>query len=207
MTRRISNAAAIAVAVVVAVPMLMNGGAAQAQQIKKCQDAGGNWHYGNFADEACGESAVDQLHESGVVVSRELPPPSQDELERQARMEEAIQIQQEFTEEQRQRDLEILRIYGSEETIISTRDRKLASIDNNIDITRQIKDGTLKDIEKLNQQKKTKKVERQLEEREEAVKSYNRVIRHNLSEREKLSEKYISILNEFREARERVYGN
>ena len=176
------------------------------QQIKKCQDSEGNWHYGNFADQACQDSAVDELHETGITINTDLPPPSPEDMERKARMEEALKIQQEFSEDQRKRDLEVLRIYGSEETIVSTRDRKLASIDNNIEITRQIKEGTIKDIEKLKKMKQTKKVERQLQEREDAVKSYNRVIRHNLTEREKLSEKYITILNEFREARHRVYG-
>ena len=192
-----------------AVVMLMLGfqtPVAIGQQIKKCQDAEGNWHYGNFADQACQDSAVDELHETGVTISTDLPPPSEEEMAQKERMKEALRIQEEFSQDQRKRDLEVLRIYGSEETIVSTWDRKLASIDNNIEITRQIKEGTAKDIEKLLKMKQTKKVERQLQEREDAVKSYNRVIRHNLTEREKLSEKYITILNEFREARKRVYG-
>lgn len=190
----------------VAFLVMAGNGPAEAQQIKKCQDADGNWHYGNFADEACRESAVDELHETGVKIGTDLPPPSEEELERKARMEESEKLQKELGEDQRKRDLEVLRIYGNEETIITTRDRKLAAIDNNIDVTRQIKEGTLKDIEKLMNMKQTKKVKRQLEEREDAVASYNRVIRHNLTERERLSEQYISLLNEFREARKRVYG-
>lgn len=195
-------------AVLTAVTILMVAlmGPAMAQQIKKCQDADGNWHYGNFADEACSDSAVDELHETGVTIGTDLPPPSDEEVQRQARMDEAKKMQEEFGEEQRKRDLEVLRIYGNEQTIVATRDRKLAAIDNNIDVTRQIKAGTMKDIDKLLKMKQTKKVKRQLEEREDAVKSYNRVIRHNLTEREKLSEKYITLLNEFREARKRVYG-
>ena len=193
-------------AIITVLILAMQAPVTSGQQIKKCQDAEGNWHYGNFADEACGNTAVDELHETGVKINTDLPPPSEEEMARKERMQEALRMQEEFSQDQRKRDLEVLRIYGSEETIVSTRDRKLASIDNNIEITRQIKEGTVKDIDKLLKMKKTKKVERQLQEREDAVKSYNRVIRHNLTEREKLSEKYIAILNEFREARKRVYG-
>ena len=55
--------------------------------------------------------------------------------------------------------------------------------------------------------KQTKKVQRQLEEREIAIKSYDRVIKHNMSERDKLAEKYSNILVEFHEAHARIYGD
>ena len=187
--------------------LLLGVSAAYGQTIKKCQDADGKWHYGNFADEACGNATVDKIDATGTKVGVEKPLPTAEELARKQELAKALQEQKEFSEKQRKADLETIRIYGSEETIISTRDRKLASIDNNIDVTRQIKEGTLEDIEKLEKMKKTKKVERQLGERENAVKSYNRVIRHNLTEREKLSDKYITILTQFREAHKRVYGN
>jgi hypothetical protein len=177
-----------------------------AQTIKKCQDADGKWHYGDFADQACGNTTVDKIDKTGTKVGEDAPPPTAEELAEKEMIAKALKEQKEFSKKQRKEDLETIRIYGSEETIISTRDRKLESIDNNIDVTRQIKAGTLQDIEKLEQLKKTKKVKRQLLERENAVKSYNRVIRHNLTEREKLSEKYITILTQFREAHQRVYG-
>jgi len=177
-----------------------------AQTIKKCQDADGKWHYGDFADEACGNATVDKIDKTGTKVGEDAPPPTAEEIAKKEMLAKALEEQKQFTANQRKEDLETIRIYGSEETIISTRDRKLESIDNNIDVTRQIKEGTLQDIAKLEELKKTKKVKRQLQERENAVKSYNRVIRHNLTEREKLSEKYIGILTKFREAHKRVYG-
>lgn len=179
----------------------------QASGIKKCQDAEGKWHYGTFADEACAASVVDELDESGTKVGEDRPPLSAEEIAEQEALANLQQSQNLSAEAQRKKDLEIVRIYGSEETIVSTRDRKLASIDNNVDVTRQIKAGTLKDIDKLLKLKQTKKVKRQLEERETAIKSYDRVIRHNLAEREKLAEKYITILADFKEAHARVYGD
>ena len=179
----------------------------QASDIKKCQDADGNWHYGTFADEACAASVVDELDESGTKVGEDRPPPTAEELAEQEALAKLQESQDLTSEAQRKKDLELIRIYGSEETIVSTRDRKLASIDNNIDVTRQIKAGTLKDIDKLLKMKQTKKVQRQLEERENAIKSYDRVIRHNMSEREKLAEKYSTILVEFHEAHARIYGD
>ncbi len=178
-----------------------------AQQIKKCQDAEGNWHYGSFAAAACGDAVVEKFNSTGTKVGEDRPPPSEAEIKKQEDLAKAAEIAEEQKQILRKKDIEIVRIYGSEETIISTRDRKLASIDNNIEVTRQIKEGTIKDINKLKEMKKTKKVARQLEERENAVKSYNRVIRHNLTEREKLSENYITILAEFREAHTRIYGD
>ncbi|MGI9315912.1 MAG: hypothetical protein ACR2QW_01155 [bacterium] len=179
----------------------------QAAGIKKCQDADGKWHYGDFADEACAKSVVDQLNESGTKVGEDRPPPTAEEIAEQEALAKLQETENLSAEAQRKKDLEVVRIYGSEETILSTRDRKLASIDNNIDVTRQIKAGTLKDIDKLLKMKQTKKVQRQLEERENAVKSYDRVIRHNMSEREKLAENYITILADFKEAHTRIYGN
>ena len=179
----------------------------QAADIKKCQDADGKWHYGTFADEACAASVVDELDESGTKVGEDRPPPTAEEIAEQEALAKLLESQNLSSEAQRKKDLEMVRIYGSEETIVSTRDRKLASIDNNIDVTRQIKAGTLKDIDKLLKMKQTKKVKRQLEERENAIKSYDRVIRHNMSEREKVAEKYSNILVEFSEAYARIYGN
>lgn len=178
-----------------------------AADIKKCQDADGKWHYGDYADEACAKSVVDELDESGTKVGEDLPPPTAEELAKQEALAKLQASEQNTAEGQRKKDLEVVRIYGSEETIISTRDRKLASIDNNIDITKQIKAGTQKDIEKLLKMKQTKKVQRQLEEREKAIKSYDRVIRHNMAERDKLEEKYSVVLVEFKEAHARVYGD
>jgi len=180
--------------------------AVHAAEIMKCQDSEGNWHYGNFAAQACADADVDEIDETGTKTGVDKPPPSSEEIAKQEELLAAIEQAKIDKQNQRDHDLEIIRIYGTEQTIISTRDRKLAAIDKNIEVTRQIKNGTLKDIEKLNELNKTNKTLKLLKERQDAVKSYNRVIRHNLTAREELSEKYISILSEFRGAYSRIYN-
>ncbi len=186
--------------------MALNVMSIQAQQITKCQDADGNWHYGSFAADACIDAVVEKLSESGAKIGEDRPPPSEEEIRKEEALAKDVRAKEDYASTQHKRDMEIVRIYSNEETIITTRDRKIASIDNNIEITRQIKKGTLKDIDKLKKLKKTKKVERQIEERENAVKSYDKVIRHSLSEREKLFKSYIAVLEEFQAAYKRIYG-
>ena len=185
---------------------LLSSTAAMSAAIKKCQDADGKWHYGDFADELCGNTTVDELDSTGTKVGEKLPPPTKEQLEQELRAQEQLQQQQLGKAEQRKKDLEIVRIFGSEQTIMATRDRKLSAIDNNIDFTREIKMATLKDLDKLKKLKLTDKVKQQIAERESAIKSYNNVIRHNLGERERLSEEFIQTLVTFRSAYNRIYG-
>jgi len=187
-------------------PTTVSIGTAFAADIQKCQDAEGNWHYGNHASFLCGDGDIDQLDATGTKTGVDKPPPSAEEFQKIEDEKEAIEQAKLAKKAQRDKDLEILRTYGTEESIISTLDRKLESIDKNIQVTRKIKEGTLSDLEKLKKLKQTKKNKNFVKEREDAIKSYNRVIRNNLTMREQLSEQYISILSEFREAHGRIYA-
>ncbi|MEM7196090.1 MAG: hypothetical protein AAF402_14175 [Pseudomonadota bacterium] len=172
--------------------------------IKKCQDENGVWHYGDFAAQECEAAIVSELNEDGIKVGEDVPPPSAEELKAQEEAESAARKAAIDEEEQRKKDAEVVKIYGSEEIILSTRDRKLASIDNNVDVTRQIKSGIVKDINTLKKRKQTPKVKKLIEEREQAIKSYDRVISQNLAERDKLSQKYSEIMRQFRRASARI---
>ncbi len=189
----------------VIVPTNTSLGNAFAADIQKCQDADGNWHYGTHASFLCGDGDIDQLDATGTKTGVDKPPPSAEELKKIEDQKTAIEQAKLSKKQQRESDLEIIRTYGSEETIISTLDRKLESIDKNIQVTRKIKEGTLSDLEKLKKLKQTKKNKAFVKEREDAIKSYNRVIRNNLTMREQLSEQYITILSDFREAHGRIY--
>jgi len=189
----------------VVVPTTTSIGIAFAADIQKCQDADGNWHYGNHASLLCGDGDIDQLDATGTKTGVDKPPPSSEELKKIEDEKAAIEQAKLSKKQQRESDLEIIRTYGSEETIISTLDRKLESIDKNIQVTRKIKEGTLNDLDKLKKLKQTKKNKAFVKEREDAIKSYNRVIRNNLTLREQLSEQYIGILSNFREAHGRIY--
>lgn len=172
--------------------------------IMKCQDAEGNWHYGNFAAQECAKSVVEELSESGRKVGETAPPPSAEELAAREAKAAAQDQQVEDLAAQRKKDEELLHIYGSEDVILSTRDRKLASIDKNIDVTQQIKEGILKDIGTLRAKEQSEKVKKLIAERERAIRSYDAVISQNQAERDKLFHKYSDILLQFRAATERL---
>ena len=179
---------------------LLGGSAMAAESIKKCQDEEGKWHYGSFAAQECAKSVVTELNEKGSKIGENVPPPTREvlkakETERLAKQRELVAI-----EAQRKKDEDLIHIYGSEEVILSTRDRKLASIDKNLDVTQQIRQGILKDIDALSKREQTTKVKDLIAVRERAIKSYDDVIRQNLFERNKLSSKYEDILLRFREA-------
>jgi hypothetical protein len=172
--------------------------------IKKCQDENGMWHYGNFADQACGTTDVIKLNSKGSVVGVEKPPPTQEELDKKNKKNKEAAELAKKKKKQRQHDENIIQIYGSVQVIESTRDRKLESIDNNLEISRTLKTGTESDLEDLKTRKSTKKVKKLIKERENAIKSYNSVIKQSLLARDELEIKYAGILTSFREAAARL---
>ena len=185
-----------------AVPVAAQSSSSSA--IKKCQDAEGNWHYGDFAAQECAQAVISELNESGIKVGEDAPPPTEEEIRAREKAKLTASQAAEEEAERRRKDEEVVNIYGSEEIINSTRDRKLAAIDNNVDVTRQIKQGIVKDIEALSKRNQTDKVVALIEEREKAIKSYDRVINQNLAERQKLETKYAQILRQFRAASSRL---
>ena len=177
----------------------------QAAEIKKCQDAEGNWHYGNFADESCIERGdVTKLNNKGSVVGVEKPPPTQEELDAGNRKKQEAERNKNEVDQQRKKDEGVVQIYGSEAVISSTRDRKLESIDNNLEVTRALWQGIESDLEELQGRKKTKKVKELIAEREKVIKSYDHVVKQSLDERDKLVKKYDGIMKSFQEASARL---
>ncbi len=176
----------------------------QGAEIKKCQDENGQWHYGNFTDETCGATEVIKLNQKGSVVGTEAPPPTQEELDKKARARKEAAARKAKVEKQRKKDKSLVKIYVSEEVIVSTRERKLESIDNNLEVMGQLKAGIESDLAKLKERKQNDKVKKLVAERERAIKSYELVINQSLSERGDLEQKYIEILRNFQEASSRL---
>ena len=173
--------------------------------IKKCQDENGNWHYGDFADEACAARAdVTKLSQEGQVVGVEKPPPTQEELDKKSKANDDAAEKADKKKKQRQKDLSLVQIYGSEEVIVSTRDRKLESIDNNLEVTRQLKQGIESDLAELRTRKKSKKVDKLIAEREAAIQSYDSVIQQSQEQRRNLDIEYTEILKNFQDASTRL---
>jgi hypothetical protein len=172
----------------------------QAAEIKKCQDENGQWHYGDLADDACGLTEVTRLNEQGSIIGKEPLPPTQQQLDDRAKAKKEAAAAKVIKDKQRRRDKSLVQIYSSEEVINSTRDRKLESIDNNLEVMQKLKEGILSDLNKLKERKQSDKVKKLVAERERAVKSYERVISQSLVQRESLEDQYAIILRDFRAA-------
>lgn len=171
-----------------------------ASNIQKCQDEKGQWHYGTYAHQACGQSEVITLSSDGVVINREAPPPTEDELEEQDRLKQQAAEDAERQRVQRTRDQNIVQMYGTESMVIATRDRKLLAIRDNLDVTRRLKVGIESDLEELRARNQTNKVKKLIQEREETIETYNEIIDRALAEISSLEQEYDKVLAEFREA-------
>lgn len=171
-----------------------------ATTIQKCQDASGQWHYGTYADQACGQSEIISLSPDGVVIGRDAPPLTESELEEQNLIEQRAAEEIERKKAQQARDENIMQIYGSESMVISTRDRKLSAIQDNLDVTRRLKVGIESDLEELKSRKQTDKVRKLIKEREQTIESYNAIIDKALIEITNLKKEYDQILKDLREA-------
>lgn len=101
-------------------------------RIKKCQDAQGNWHYGDKADEECARSKVIEIDQRGIKRKEIAAPLTDAQLkEREAQREEAERARK-AAEEQSRRDELLLSTYAVEADITLTRDRKLSDLDAQI---------------------------------------------------------------------------
>ena len=115
----------------------------QSHAIKKCQDADGNWHYGDVSIAACDTSDVTTLTDDGFIAGTEPAPKTEEELKAEqeklaAEEAERLRIQQEEEEK-----LRILSIYETEEDIDRQRDNQLSSVDGNI----KVHEGYLKSMD------------------------------------------------------------
>ncbi len=108
-------------------------------KIKKCQDAQGRWHFGDFAAAECERSKVIEMSGQGVKKKEIAAPPTAEELKQQDLQREAQERERDRSEQQKRRDELLLTSYGTEADISYVRDRKLAQVDATI----QASEGTL----------------------------------------------------------------
>jgi hypothetical protein len=101
-------------------------------RIKKCQDAKGEWHYGDSADEACARSKVIEIDKSGVQRKVIAAPKTQAELKAMEQQKQTEEDAKKQAAEQAKHDQLLLNAYTHEDDIISTRDRKLSELDGQI---------------------------------------------------------------------------
>ncbi len=105
-----------------------------AATIKKCKDADGNWHYGDFAAEQCARSKITEISEGGIKVEERGLQLSAEELEAQRQAQQRAEAQKAAAAAERERDNLLLTTYESEDSIERTRDERLMWIDQHIQI-------------------------------------------------------------------------
>lgn len=148
--------------------------AAHAQSITKCQDADGNWHYGDFAAEACAEeSTITEIDERGRTVKETEAPPSSEELEAEEAARQAEQRQAEREAREREARERLLRTYESVEGIIQARDARVAGIDNELESHRLFRQDLIDEKQRLQEnngdQDRIRSIEEQIQEYDEAI--------------------------------------
>jgi len=164
-------------------------GTAQAQSITKCQDAEGNWHYGDFAAEACAEeSTITEIDERGLKVKESEAPPTQEEIEAQKAAKAQEQRAAERRARQQAEDRRLLQTYDSPQAIIKARDERVAALERELDSHRLFRqdlvdakktvqnDGNGERVSELDSQieQYDQAIERLKRERREVVQEYNR---------------------------------
>ena len=101
-------------------------------QIAKCQDADGEWHYGNFASEECAQSDITHMDGSGNVLGREGRPLTDEELaQAKAASEREAELQALRDSELAERT-RIADTYDTEEDIARARDNKLQTVEQQL---------------------------------------------------------------------------
>ena len=169
-------------------------------RIKKCQDAQGHWHYGDFASQHCRNSVVSEMDENGLKRGEQAPPRSQEELHLQSEAEQqALQAA-----EQRRQDQTIINTYVSRATIQLTRDRNLTDIDLNLQILDKSRTSVLQDIAVLKTRQQSDNVKQLIAEREQAIIQYQQLIEGNMATRAELLRKWAHVLQQFEAAEARL---
>lgn len=114
--------------------ILLSFSASSGAGIKKCQDADGNWYYGDSAVRSCENSKITTLTKRGFIDSEESPPKTQ--KQRNEEFQQAELLAQEEAEKKAAADdrLRVLSIYETEGDIDRQRDNQLNSVESKIDV-------------------------------------------------------------------------
>ena len=175
------------------------GAPLQAQTITKCQDAQGQWHYGNYASDKCaGDQPISELKETGVTVQVREAPPTLEELQAKQAAERAEREAKIKREEKLRIDRELLEKYESEEIIIQLRDNRLAELHKQIEFNRRQLERLEDDLGKAPEPKS--EVEQQaFHEDQQLVQRFRRAIEVGLATVEKTSADYQALLDRYRQ--------
>lgn len=168
-----------------------------AHAIKKCKDADGKWHYGDFAIKACEQSKVTTLSDRGTIKHQKPAPKTQEELlEIEKNKEETNAEQQRLLLKEREKT-RILSIYETEADIDRQRDNQLYSVDSNIAVHNTFLESMDEQIEheekklaKIKSVNGQKKVEARIASAKHKKETYSKEVSLLHEERKAIVEKF-----------------
>ncbi|MFT6406882.1 MAG: hypothetical protein ACJAQ6_000292 [Arenicella sp.] len=103
-----------------------------AHAIKKCQDADGNWHYGDIAVAQCNQSKVTTLNDRGFVESQKDAPKTAEQLQRETDEQSKADSEVALIRAEEDERIRILSVYETEADIDRQRDNQIGSVNSNI---------------------------------------------------------------------------
>lgn len=118
--------------ILLAISLLLPAFSSWAQTITKCQDAEGNWHYGNYASQECDAGAITELRESGVILEVHEPPPTMEEIRARQAREQTERDAQIAREEKLRIDRTLKEKYASEDVIVGLREQRILELEKQI---------------------------------------------------------------------------
>ncbi len=171
---------------------------ASAQTIKKCQDANGKWHYGDFAAQECERSLVTEINQQGVKVDEDAPPPTREELQAERDAAQAAAEAERAQKEQREADRRLLATYDSEETLLRTRDQRLQALDSEVKSLETFMGKAQDRLQQL-QAGAAQHSANEASALKAQIDDYVRAIDERLRDRDAVSERFDSDLQRYRE--------
>lgn len=171
-------------------------GAVHAQTITKCQDEEGNWHYGDFADEACAEqSTITEIDERGLKVDETDAPPTQDELDTRNAEEDRERREAERLARQEAEDRRLLQTYDSDEAIVRARDQRVSALEQELESHRMFRQALVDE----KQDASVDDNEQRAADLNEQIEQYDTAIQRLEEQRREVIEEYDQELERYRE--------
>lgn len=176
--------------------------------ITKCQDESGKWHYGDYAAEECEASLHTEIDERGLTVGEEAVPPTAEELtaaqEAEAAQKAAQENAQREAAEKQAQEKRLLSTYDNEQSIITARDDRLQSVDNTIEVNKELTKGLLQRLGKLQEDRQSsndqdaKRIDDEIASIRAQIADYEGANEAKLAERVEIERKYNLDLDYYR---------
>lgn len=173
--------------------------------IKKCQDANGQWHYGDTAASECAQSTVTEINSQGVEVNQQAAPLTPEQVKAQQAAKEKAQARREQEAQQQKEDQRLLSTYESADAIIRARDERIANINKFIKINNELVDNLKQNLSRLQSQLKgadknhADALNKEITRTKSQIADYDAANKQREQEREAVAKRYNTDLARYRE--------